>query len=286
MCDRGAAFVAASEEHFFFYNTSTSTHKHPHTTRPVVKRGVNESTVRNFSVNFGHFCVRGRETYLSLFDLLKVQGQLLVFMKSHGASAWNWCDSMIHVSSHTWWNETLLCCQCEFSKQTMFLFYLISGSFAARQRVTVKKGQTLTLRCPRRNPQHTIEWKTPEGYVMFIKHDGGEDHQQMNEWRHKLTDDFFNQDFKRLHCPSPHSWQSRPGLTRQALQHHQTDSVWIHHQCFQCHVQRWRHLHLQWVRQFRIRPQSGGDGVRWVSCCTMIKTTFTMTSCDHRWMSL
>uniref|UniRef100_A0A0F8ACX7 Cytotoxic and regulatory T-cell molecule n=1 Tax=Larimichthys crocea TaxID=215358 RepID=A0A0F8ACX7_LARCR len=56
--------------------------------------------------------------------------------------------------------------------QLIVFMLLIQGSFAVPRRETVKKGQTVTLKCPRRNVQHTIEWKNTEGYVMFIKHGG------------------------------------------------------------------------------------------------------------------
>ncbi|KAM7374908.1 hypothetical protein PAMP_007542 [Pampus punctatissimus] len=44
-------------------------------------------------------------------------------------------------------------------------------SLAVWQRVTVMKGQTLSLRCPITNAHRNIvEWKNPDGYVMFFNH--------------------------------------------------------------------------------------------------------------------
>ncbi|KAG8008090.1 Cytotoxic and regulatory T-cell molecule, partial [Nibea albiflora] len=59
---------------------------------------------------------------------------------------------------------------CECQRNPCSFFYLIAGFFAARKSATVKKGQTVILSCPRRNTQSSIEWKNPDGYVMFIKH--------------------------------------------------------------------------------------------------------------------
>lgn len=55
-------------------------------------------------------------------------------------------------------------------------FYLFAVSVAVWQRVTVIKGQTVDLSCPITKAHQTnVEWKNPEGYIMFFKHTTGED---------------------------------------------------------------------------------------------------------------
>ncbi|TKS83819.1 Cytotoxic and regulatory T-cell molecule [Collichthys lucidus] len=56
--------------------------------------------------------------------------------------------------------------------QLIVFMLLVRGSFAVQRREIVKQGQTITLTCPRRNVQDTIEWKNPGGFVMFIKLSG------------------------------------------------------------------------------------------------------------------
>nr|XP_057942812.1 cytotoxic and regulatory T-cell molecule [Doryrhamphus excisus] len=51
---------------------------------------------------------------------------------------------------------------------------LIQVSLAVLQRVTVRKGQTVSLACPLVNgPRHHIEWKNPDGYIMFFNDNKG-----------------------------------------------------------------------------------------------------------------
>ncbi|XP_035521793.1 cytotoxic and regulatory T-cell molecule isoform X2 [Morone saxatilis] len=48
---------------------------------------------------------------------------------------------------------------------------LIQVSLAVWQRLTVKKGQTVDLKCPVTDADRTnVDWKNPEGYIMFFKH--------------------------------------------------------------------------------------------------------------------
>ncbi|XP_051257547.1 cytotoxic and regulatory T-cell molecule isoform X2 [Dicentrarchus labrax] len=48
---------------------------------------------------------------------------------------------------------------------------LIQVSLAVWQRLTVKKGQTVDLKCPITDADQTnVDWKNPEGYIMFFKH--------------------------------------------------------------------------------------------------------------------
>nr|XP_046267734.1 cytotoxic and regulatory T-cell molecule isoform X3 [Scatophagus argus] len=55
--------------------------------------------------------------------------------------------------------------------QLCVFMLLIHVSHAVWQRVTVKKGETVDLSCPVTNAHQTsIDWKNPEGYVMFFKH--------------------------------------------------------------------------------------------------------------------
>lgn len=53
--------------------------------------------------------------------------------------------------------------------------YLITVSLAVWQHVTVTKGQTVDLSCPIINAHQSVEWKNPEGYIMFFKHNQGKD---------------------------------------------------------------------------------------------------------------
>ncbi|GLD47266.1 cytotoxic and regulatory T-cell molecule isoform X1 [Lates japonicus] len=59
----------------------------------------------------------------------------------------------------------------ELKLQLGVVMLLIQVSYALWQRVTVRKGQTLILSCPITNAHKTnVDWKTPEGYVMFFNH--------------------------------------------------------------------------------------------------------------------
>ncbi|XP_018546813.1 cytotoxic and regulatory T-cell molecule isoform X2 [Lates calcarifer] len=59
----------------------------------------------------------------------------------------------------------------ELKLQLGVVMLLIQVSHALWQRVTVRKGQTLILSCPITNAHKTnVDWKTPEGYVMFFNH--------------------------------------------------------------------------------------------------------------------
>lgn len=52
---------------------------------------------------------------------------------------------------------------------------IFSVSLAVWQRMTVMKGQTVNLRCPVTNNHQTdLDWKNPEGYVMFFNNKRGE----------------------------------------------------------------------------------------------------------------
>lgn len=53
--------------------------------------------------------------------------------------------------------------------------YFLAVSHAVWQRVTVFKGQTLTLSCPITNDgKDQADWKNPEGFVMFFNRNRGE----------------------------------------------------------------------------------------------------------------
>ncbi|KAM9386218.1 cytotoxic and regulatory T-cell molecule isoform 2-T2 [Pholidichthys leucotaenia] len=57
----------------------------------------------------------------------------------------------------------------EVKLQLSVFVQLIHVSLALWQRVTVLKGQTLSLRCPISNAHKThVDWKNPEGYIMFF----------------------------------------------------------------------------------------------------------------------
>ncbi|XP_078122516.1 cytotoxic and regulatory T-cell molecule isoform X4 [Sander vitreus] len=57
----------------------------------------------------------------------------------------------------------------EVKLQLSVFVLLIQVSLADRQRVTVIKGQTLSLTCPLTNAHKTnVDWKNPEGYIMFF----------------------------------------------------------------------------------------------------------------------
>ncbi|XP_028451875.1 cytotoxic and regulatory T-cell molecule isoform X2 [Perca flavescens] len=57
----------------------------------------------------------------------------------------------------------------EVKLQLSVFVLLIQVSLAVRQRVTVIKGQTLSLTCPLTNAHKTnVDWKNPEGYIMFF----------------------------------------------------------------------------------------------------------------------
>uniref|UniRef100_A0A3Q3WGC9 Ig-like domain-containing protein n=1 Tax=Mola mola TaxID=94237 RepID=A0A3Q3WGC9_MOLML len=50
----------------------------------------------------------------------------------------------------------------------------IQASLALWQRMTVMKGQTVLISCPITNALQTnVEWKNPEGYILFFKHSNG-----------------------------------------------------------------------------------------------------------------
>ncbi|XP_044078620.1 cytotoxic and regulatory T-cell molecule isoform X2 [Siniperca chuatsi] len=62
----------------------------------------------------------------------------------------------------------------ELKLQLSVFILLIQVSVAVWQRVTVLKGQTVNLRCPITNVHKTnVDWKNPEGYVMFFNHNKG-----------------------------------------------------------------------------------------------------------------
>ncbi|XP_062289003.1 cytotoxic and regulatory T-cell molecule isoform X2 [Scomber scombrus] len=57
----------------------------------------------------------------------------------------------------------------ELKLQLVVFVLFIQGSLAVWQRMTVIKGQTLHLNCPIRNAhKNTVEWKNPEGEIMFF----------------------------------------------------------------------------------------------------------------------
>lgn len=78
----------------------------------------------------------------------------------------------------------------------MFLFIWFAVSLVVCQRVTLKKGQTLNLSCPVTNAHKTnVDWKNPDGYIMFFNRNQGEDHilcasitQQQYKQQHNLFD--------------------------------------------------------------------------------------------------
>lgn len=70
--------------------------------------------------------------------------------------------------------ELTLCSVSNF-KEIDVSIYLIAVSLAVQQRVTVIKGQTLSLTCPLTNAHKTnVDWKNPEGYIMFFNAERGE----------------------------------------------------------------------------------------------------------------
>ncbi|XP_070839409.1 cytotoxic and regulatory T-cell molecule [Chaetodon trifascialis] len=65
---------------------------------------------------------------------------------------------------------------------------LIQVSLAVWQRVTVKKGQTVDLSCPITNAhQANVDWKNPEGYIMFFKHNGVEVSPGVKDKRYSIS---------------------------------------------------------------------------------------------------
>uniref|UniRef100_A0A3Q1EEZ6 Ig-like domain-containing protein n=1 Tax=Acanthochromis polyacanthus TaxID=80966 RepID=A0A3Q1EEZ6_9TELE len=62
-----------------------------------------------------------------------------------------------------------LCFVVNFQVKLCVMTHLIAVSLAVWQRVTVKKGQTLSLSCPITNAHKShVDWKNPEGYIMFF----------------------------------------------------------------------------------------------------------------------
>ncbi|KAM3601797.1 uncharacterized protein V6R79_019060 [Siganus canaliculatus] len=60
--------------------------------------------------------------------------------------------------------------------QLCVLAALIQVSLAVWQHVTIMKGQTLELSCPLTNAhQAYVDWKNPEGYIMYFQHTTGKD---------------------------------------------------------------------------------------------------------------
>lgn len=60
-------------------------------------------------------------------------------------------------------------------KETDVPTYFHTVSLAVWQRVTMEKGQTLTLKCPITNARKNhAEWKNPDGYIMFFNNNRGE----------------------------------------------------------------------------------------------------------------
>ncbi|XP_076607000.1 uncharacterized protein crtam isoform X2 [Chaetodon auriga] len=74
-------------------------------------------------------------------------------------------------------------------KLQLYIFtLLIQVSFAVCQRVTVKKGQTVELSCPIANAHQTnVEWKNPDGYIMFFKHSGVEVSPGVKDKRYSIS---------------------------------------------------------------------------------------------------
>ncbi|XP_039633056.1 cytotoxic and regulatory T-cell molecule isoform X1 [Perca fluviatilis] len=73
----------------------------------------------------------------------------------------------------------------EVKLQLSVFVLLIQVSLAVHQRVTVIKGQTLSLTCPLSNAHKTnADWKNPEGYIMFFNTNQGE---ALKDKRYSIT---------------------------------------------------------------------------------------------------
>ncbi|XP_036974890.1 cell adhesion molecule 2 isoform X2 [Acanthopagrus latus] len=63
-----------------------------------------------------------------------------------------------------------------------------SVSLAVWQHVTVTKGQTVDLSCPIIHAHQSVEWKNPEGYIMFFKHNQAEVSRGVKDQRYTIKD--------------------------------------------------------------------------------------------------
>uniref|UniRef100_A0A3P8T3V2 Ig-like domain-containing protein n=1 Tax=Amphiprion percula TaxID=161767 RepID=A0A3P8T3V2_AMPPE len=62
-----------------------------------------------------------------------------------------------------------LCFVVNFQAKLCVMTHLIAVSLAVWQRVTVMKGETLSLSCPITDAHKShVDWKNPEGYIMFF----------------------------------------------------------------------------------------------------------------------
>ncbi|XP_034406351.1 cytotoxic and regulatory T-cell molecule isoform X2 [Cyclopterus lumpus] len=66
-------------------------------------------------------------------------------------------------------SRSVTVCEMEVKLQLSVFVLLIQVSLAVWQRVTVRKGQTLSLSCPITDAHiNHVDWRNPEGYVMFF----------------------------------------------------------------------------------------------------------------------
>ncbi|XP_074467101.1 cytotoxic and regulatory T-cell molecule isoform X1 [Sebastes fasciatus] len=79
--------------------------------------------------------------------------------------------------------------EMELKLQLSVFVLLIQVSLVVCQRVTLKKGQTLNLSCPVTNAHKTnVDWKNPDGYIMFFNRNQGEDHiSSLQDKRYSIT---------------------------------------------------------------------------------------------------
>lgn len=74
-------------------------------------------------------------------------------------------------------------------KLPLYIFMMIiQVSLAVWQHVTVTKGQTVDLSCPIINAHQSVEWKNPEGYIMFFKHNQAEVSKGVKDQRYTIKD--------------------------------------------------------------------------------------------------
>ncbi|XP_073335967.1 cytotoxic and regulatory T-cell molecule [Pagrus major] len=74
-------------------------------------------------------------------------------------------------------------------KLPLCIFMLvIQVSLAVRQHVTVTKGQTVDLSCPIINTHQSVDWKNPEGYIMFFKHNQAKVFKVVKDQRYSIKE--------------------------------------------------------------------------------------------------